>query len=265
MFEEFILDIDFEDFQPNQLSSWIQLLSLIPRFPYFYLFDCICACYLVRNFVRINSRILSFVITAFVASMTDNLFAATHDRRLALFENQDLLIYFTPVWIIFNCCPFDVFYKIFNFIRPLIGLLNGALLAQAVTIGTDVAVEFYPSDLIIIFAFGIVFGIAKYILIFVTQRSLKQNGLNIFVFLFEVIVAFCMYYWFTDLGHISDKFWFDKEYVRFFSMVTVAIIDSIRTILPESFITAICNLFSSFVAYFVPYYGSIWIQKKKCF
>ena len=263
--DNFILDIDFDEFRADQLSSWVHIMSLIPRFPHFYLLECICACYFVRFFVTIDSRILSFIIAAFAATMTDNLISAGYDRRLCLFEDPRLLIYFTPVWLILNCYPFDVIFKILNFFRPFLGLANGALLALSVTIGVDIGVEFYPSDFVTIFFYGIFFGIAKYLLIFVTQRCLKQNGLNIFVFIFEALVAFSMYYWFTDLGHISDVFWFDKEYVRFFAVATVAVIDAVRILLPESFVDSICKGVSTAVGYFIPYYGSIWIQNKKAF
>lgn len=258
MFENFKLEIS-EDFCVTDLYSWIQLINFMPRFPIQYIVDCFCCCYSVRSNLRISSRILSFIIALFLSTMADNLTNITHDRKLATFEDQNLIIYFIPIWLLFNAFPYDIVFKVARFFRPIIGFFSGALIGLSTTQGVDTGIELFANDFIKVILLGLLFGSVNDLVVMCTAKTMKQAGTNAFITIFECFIAFTMYYWFTDLGHISDKFWFDKEYVRFFVILTIATLEAIRSVVPEKVYLAIYHFFESIVTWFYPYYGSTWV------
>lgn len=250
--------IDFDEFNPVEFPSWVNFIGRITRFPDIFLIDVLTSCFIIRYNLQIRSKIVSFIISLIVATMTDNLLALATNHKLAILEEQLLIPFFIPVWILLNFVPFDIIYKLLRLLKPIVGWFAGFLLGQAVTMGVDAASDLFPSDLFLIALISIGFGLAKYIVILIYARATNQQCCNIFIVLFEVIVAFSMYYWFTDLGHISDKFWFDKEYVRFVVELTIAFFETLRFVVPERFYVAIYSIFERIVSFFVPYYGSTW-------
>jgi len=252
------MPFDFEEFDPKKLSTWIELINFVPRFPIPYVLDCVCSCYLVRSSLNVITPILSFVFTLFIATLSDNLTSYGNNRKPAVFEHPWLIPVFSLVWFAYNMFPFDIVYFITKLLAPIVVFVSGVLAGRDVCHGIDVGVNLFPSSTMPAFLFGIFFAFSKYISLFIFARTTKQDIRNVFIVLFEVTIGASLYYWLTDLGHISNTLWFDKEEMRLLVHLVLGLLEFVRHFLPDSVYEAIWGFFSKIVSYFIPYYGKTW-------
>ena len=254
---------DFEEFDPKKLSTWIDLINFIPRFPIIFIIDCITVCFLIRLKLKISVPLISFTFTLLLSTMSDNLTSFGNNRKPAVFEHPFLIPIFSIIWFLFNYFPFDLIFKIFKLFFSILSLLIGFLSGRDVCHGIDVGINLFPSSTFSAFLFGIFFSFLKFYIIFIFSKIIKQKFENIFVILFEIILNGSLYYWFTDLGHISYTLWFDKEEMRLVVLIFSSILAFLRHFIKESFYNYFGNLISKFFSYFIPYYGKTWIPTNK--
>lgn len=257
--------IDFSEFQPQDFKSWVKVIGEISYELILYTINVLASCYFIRQYIPIRSKIVSFVLSLFFSTMHLNLQAVLSNLHLPVLEQQDLIILFLPIWILFNFTPFDIIFKIFRLFRPILGFFGGYVIGQAVVNFTDTADSKYPADFFLISITVIGCSMAQYFLVLLYFKATKPKEakcFNIFIILFEVFVAFNAYYWLTDLGHISNTLWFDKKDVKFCVQIAVGVLEFFRYLIPEFVYVAIYKFFESIVAFFIPYYGNTWVPSE---
>lgn len=252
-------NIDFEDFDYKKLISWERLLNDTPRFPILCIADCILCCYLIRSQLKIRRPLVSFVFALALCTMADNAEAFLNRRKLAIFTNPYFIPFITVVWILYNYTPFDLLYKITRLLSPFIAIIAGFIAGRDITHGIDLAVNIFPKDLLSTLATGILFAAAKYLAISVFGRLTKQNSYrSAGPILFGILIGANAYYWFTDLGHFSNTYWYDKEQMKLFVSGLLSLFGLLHFLIPDRFFSSIWDGIEYVFGLFVPYYGKTW-------
>ncbi|OHT03472.1 hypothetical protein TRFO_06735 [Tritrichomonas foetus] len=254
---------EIEEFQPTDIAMWIKLVNKFPHMPYLFLIECVCACYFIRSFVKIHKPIFSLLFTLFVVSLTDNLSSIMRNRKLAVFENYLIAPFTLFFWILYNYFPFDLIYKLSKCISMLIFMLSGFVIGHNLTRGIDEAINLYPTSAVMVILTGILYGSCRHISIYVFARSTHQESRSAGPVIFGTTLGALSYYYFTDLGHISYNFWFDKEEMRFVVITSLTFIGIVHFILPDWVFAKVFSGVGKVIAYFVPYYGSTWIPYRR--
>ena len=253
---------EIEDFDYQNLNCWIKLINQFPRIPFIFIFECILSCYFIRLFVRIKKPIFSLLLTIFVASMTENLSSLFKNRKLAIFENYLLLPFILFFWILYNFFPFDLVFKLSKLMSLLFYVLNGFVVGQNITLGIDEAIYMFPKSTFPVLLTGIFYGAAKNIIIYIFARVTNQKTRSAGPVIFGCSLGALIYYYLTDLGHISDSMWFDKEQMRLIVIITMSVLGIFHFLIPDWLFTECYNGFGKFVDFFIPYYGSTWIPTR---
>jgi hypothetical protein len=255
--------LDYTDFSPTSMSSWISLLNFMPRFPYLYVADAITSCFIVRSGARIDNPLLSFLLGFSITTFSDNCDALLNNRKLASFEHPFLLPVFACVWLAFNLFPFDLIYRLSKYVTFIGAFVNGFLAGRDVTRGVDLAVTHYPTSWVPVIAVGVCFGAGKHVLMHVYSVLCRQRARSAGPIIFGVAAAALGYYWFTDLGHISNRLWFDKEAARLVVLIVLSLFGFVHSAVKDSAFTAFHDVVGDAVAYFVPYYGAMWTPRMR--
>jgi hypothetical protein len=252
--------LDLTAFTPTSISSWISLLNFIPRFPYLYVADAITSCFLVRSSARIKNPLISFVLGLTIATFADNCDSVLNNRKLAVFEHKWLFPVFAGVWLCFNYFPFDLVFKIsrISFVSLLGAFVNGFLSGRDLTRGVDLAVIHYPTSWIPVIIIGTVLGAGKHVILHVYSSIYRQKARSSGPIIGGVVSAALAYYWFTDLGHISNKIWFDKEETRLAILVVLSLFGFVHSAVNDSAFTAFSDVIADLIGCIVPYYGKTW-------
>jgi hypothetical protein len=253
--------LDAGEFNPASISSWISLLNFIPRFPYLYIADAITSAFIVRSSTTIGNPLVSFVLGLLVATFSDNCDAIFNNRKLATFEQPLLVPIFAAAWLAFNFCPFDLVLKISTFLTPLGAFASAFLAGRDLTRGVDLGVTYYPTNWIPVILTGVVFGAGKYILLHAYSAFYRQRARSAGPIIFGITAAALSYYWFTDLGHLSNTLWFDKEEARFAVLVGLSIFGVVRSLVADSAFTASYDWLGAVIGAVVPYYGATWAPR----
>lgn len=249
---------DIDDFEPDQLNTWIKLINKIPRIPFLLIIEIACTCFLVKLLIKFNQPIFSFVISLIIASMTENLSSILQNRKYAIFENNLIAPFTLIAWILFNCFPFDLVFKFTKILGFLFYILDGFVIGHNLTLGIDQAIYMFPESSVYAIIFGILFGSARHILIYIVSRIKQQNAPSAGPMIFETSICALSYYYLTDLGHISYSFWFDKEEMRLYIIIAMSVFGLINYLVPPRFFTKCYDCLESIVFWIIPYYGSLW-------
>lgn len=250
---------DIEEFIPSNINSWIKLINQIPRIPYLLIIEILCSCFFIRSSLMFATPIFSLICSLIICSMTENLSSQLKSRKFAIFENYLIAPFTLIAWQLINYFPFDLFYKLLNCLSFLVYMLNGFIIGHDITLGIDEAIYMYPESSIYAILYGIAFGAARHIAIYVIGRFLGQKTPSAGPVIFQSCLGALAYYYFTDLGHISYSFWYDKETMRLVVIVAMSFFGLINRFTPAKYFTKLCELIEKAVFYIIPYYGSKWI------
>jgi hypothetical protein len=251
---------DLSDFTPTSIQSWITFINFIPRYPYLYIADAITSCFLVRPATRIKVPVASFVLGLTIATFADNCDSILNNRKFAVFDHKWLFPVFAAVWLGFNYCPFDLVFKISKIsIVSLSGaFVNGFLAGRDVTRGVDLAVTHYPTSWVPVILIGTAVGAGKHILLYIYSAIYSGTARSGGPILSGVLSAALGYYWFTDLGHISNTLWFDKEETRLAVIVILSLFGFVHSAVKDSAFAAFHDVLADIVGFIMPYYGQTW-------
>jgi hypothetical protein len=258
-----VWNIDFSEFQLTSSKSWISLINFIPRLHYLYIPDAILCAYLVRRSLTIRNPLISFVLGLALATFSDNYIALLSSHKLATFESYLLAPIFAAAWIAFNYAPFDIIFKLSRYLSAVFAIIGGFLAGRDLTTGIDLAMNWYPTLSLPVLFTGIGVAAGKYILLYTYSTIYNQRGRNAGPIMCGISLGALGYYYFTDLGHISNTFWFDKEETRLGIIVLMVILALVHYFLNDSFFTRVFTLIGDFAGWFVPYYGSTWTPKSR--
>ena len=244
----------------SKLSSWIELVNNLPRKYLLFTLDCISCCFLVRKSLSISSRLISVVFVTFIATINDNIEAYLSGNIFPLFAEQYMPIISVFVWILFNIFPFDVFYKLANFISPLIAFASGIIAGRNVCNGIDIFSE--GNSIIYTLTCGVIFAFAKFIGVFLYARITKNNIRSVYVVLFELAIVSFVYVLFTDYYPIHPKVIRTHDEMKFVVQLLMACFELFRNYVNDNFFGSVWNFLTATVQFFIPYYGKTWIPNQ---
>lgn len=247
-------------FDPKEVSSWVGLVNNIKIVPDLYIIEAISSCLLIRKSMVIKNPLIAFLIAIVVGTFSENYFSTLNGTKMAVFESNALVPIVGVIFVMFNFSPFDIIFRIFWFLSPLLALVDGYLIGRAMTYGIDMATSFYQSNWILVIVIGVIAASSKYILVYViakiikSERKARSPGPVIFI----TAVAALAYYWFTDLGHLSNRLLCDREEMRFYLVVMISFLMFIRLCVSDLFFTKLWNMVGE-IGWLIPYYGKMWI------
>jgi hypothetical protein len=250
--------IDTENFDPTSLSAWTSLINFIPRFPYVYACDCVVCCFLVRRSAKIPNPLFSFVLSIAMATLSDNFDAVLRNRKLATFEKPLLAPIFAAVWLLFNFTPLDLVFRLARFLAAPIALVGGFLAARDLTAATDLAITLYPTAWIPVILIATAAGAGRHIVLHAYAKIFRQPARSAGPVIFGAAAAALSYYWLTDYGHISMRFWFDHEQTRLGVIVAAAVFGVVHWAVGDKPFAAAWAVAGDVIALVIPYYGSTW-------
>jgi hypothetical protein len=251
-------NLDFSDFDPKSLSSWIFLVNFIPRFPYLYIADAVTSCFIVRSSLRIRNPLISFVLGLSLATFSDNYEAVLSNRKLATFEHPWLTPVFAAVWLAFNFFPYDLLFKVSKFVSSIGAAVSGFLVARDAMRGVDLGVTHYPTNWIPVILTSVFCGAGKYIFLHAYSAFYRQKARSAGPIILGTTTIALSYYWFTDFGHISNTLWFDKEETRLVLLIVLSLFAIVHSIVDDCAFTAIYDAIGSAIGVIIPYYGAMW-------
>nr|AGM32206.1 hypothetical protein [Coptotermes formosanus] len=255
----------FTSFKFTSRHSYVELFCRIERFPILFVFDCVSICFFIRQHLKIKNFGKSLLLSLFLSSFPDNFLSFAIGRKPLLFEDKLMVPYFFAVWFLLNYFPFDLIFKLISLFKYFIFFIFGFSQTFNITRCLDKSVEIYPVDLVYELIFGLVVGIFPIFGIYIYSRIEKSNNfhLNLSFSFFIPLFISNFYFWFTDLGHISTTFWFDKEEMRLFLVLVNGFIWLFYGIFQGRFFSIFSNFVSFVISNSVPYYGSTWILDVK--
>jgi hypothetical protein len=250
--------IDFSEFDPTLLRSWIELINFVPRHYYLFIPDAILCAYLVRVSAKIREPLISFVLGLSLCTFSDNYAALLSSHRLATFELYLLGPIFAAAWLLLNFTPFDLIFKILRRLSLLLALAAGFIAARDLTNGIDLAMNWYPTLSFPVLCTGVAFAAGKYVILHVYSAIYDHKSRSAGPIIFSVTLGVLTYYYFTDLGHISNTFWFDKEEVRLAIVAFMIVLFAIHWMVKDEIYTTVFTKAGTVLGVFVPYYGVTW-------
>lgn len=207
----------------------------------------------------IKNPLIAFLTTIFVATFPNSYFSILNGRKLTIFESNALIPIVAATFLMFNFSPFDIIFRVFWFLSPLLAFVDGYLVSCTMISGIDMATRLYPHNWILVLVIGVTVSSGKYILVYVigkiikSERKARSPGPVIFI----ASLGALAYYWLTDLGHISSHFCFGKEEMRFYVVVVVSLLMFIRLCVSDLVFTKIWNMVGE-IGWLIPYYGKMW-------
>ena len=246
---------DFDEINLKSIETWVKIIN-IPRFPTLHIVDSVSTCFLLRKYVKFHHPLISLVFTLLLTTFTENFFHILHSRKMAVFEHPYLAIFTFAVWVLFNFSPLDVVFHISKLISPIIYLFSGFIIGRDLTVGIDFAVDFFPTNTVLIIGFGIFVVLSKYLLISFYGKFIYHPFPSLMPIIFEIIIGASIYYWLTDLGHFSNSLWFDKEEMRLVVVSITSILNLIFSFFSNSFFEKIYNIFGYILFSLIPYQGN---------
>jgi hypothetical protein len=254
--------VDFESFDPTSLSAWASLVNFIPRFPYVYTCDCVLCCFLVRESTKIPNPLFSFILALVMATLSDNFDAVLRNRKLATFEKPLLVPIFAAVWLLFNFSPLDLAFKVARFLAVPIALVGGFLAARDLTAVTDLAITMYPTTWIRVILIASAAGAGRHMLLHTYAQIFKQPARSSGPIIFGAAVGALAYYWLTDYGHISMRFWFDREQTRLGVLVAMALFGGVHWVVGDKPFAVAWAAAGKILGWIIPYYGATWVPSE---
>jgi hypothetical protein len=252
-------DLQLSNFNATSIHSWMQLINLIPRWPFIYVADCICTCFKLRRYLRIPNPLTSYILGLFLTTLPDNLVTLFNGRPLEVFDNAYLFPVYSLIWLAVNYCPGDLVFRGFFLIAVLLSFVGGFRTGRQITFGVDLGAAIFPADPIPIFLVGILFSCAQPLVLFAYARFHRQTVRDPGSILFTSAIACVCYYRFSGLSGATD---FSRDEAHMAVVVVMSLLGFVHFAVNDASLAAIYDVTCDLVGRVVPFYGSTWIQEE---
>jgi hypothetical protein len=162
------------------------------------------------------------------------------------------------IWALFNYTPKDLFYRIARFCAPLIAILRGYISARDLILGLEVGVELFDSTMDV-FSFAIGFGVARYVILIIFGRLLKQPVREFGPVLFTFVVGAVFHNGLVHGAFLPERFKWLSQIAELLTIGFVSLLCFLRQVIPDDYYDRQWNRVVHLIALFIPYYGKTWI------
>lgn len=251
--------IDFSDFNPQRISSWIELVNMTPRFPFVVVLSCICVNFVIRRYFKFSHPWISMMVVIFLSTLPDNYVSILNNRKLAVFEHPLMALVAFAIWAVFNFFPGDLLFKCMSYVWPIFNLIEGFVLGRDLTHGIDLAMNYFPTSSFAVLATGVAVAGLKFVLMALYAHKVGGFKSTVPYFL-EISIGACAYYYLTDLGHFSNYLWFDKEEMRLYVIIGVTLFNFLFGFVPNQVWISIIDGLDGIIEKLHIYHGNKVVQ-----
>ena len=178
--------------------------------------------------------------------------------------------------LLFNFTPYDIFFKIINYIAPILAVFIGFNEGRDAVVGIDIAnkrFSFWVYKII----FAVLFASAKFIIFSFTGRCMLQRLRSPGPVFFETTISACFYYFCTAKFEFDIKIQIDSKHsfnlkrflesiptetIRFIAINITVLLRVIQHWVKDEIYTGMWKKFENFFGSFIPYYGKTYILPK---
>jgi hypothetical protein len=233
------------------LYDWLDRLVSLPRFPFLWIGDCFSCCYMIRSQLHFTNPICSVWVMTLMLCATTPLIRMRDAEftSLKLWQDVSCLSAFA-IWSLFNYTPHDLFYRFSSACSPLLAIVRGYITARDVVLGIDVGFDSFTSPIDIL-AFGICFGLSKYVILLTFGRLLNQRVRNLAPVLLSFVTGSALYYLLRNDDTVFRA--------KVCTIGLLSVLGFLRELVSDGYYLRLFQRIWNFIVIFIPYYGNTWI------